>query len=651
LGAVPARDAIRARLEALVDHARFGRPRKHGGTYFYTRNDGLQDQSVLYATDGIDGEPRVLLDPNTFSEDGTVSLAGWSPNEDGTLLAYAKSDGGSDWKDWYLLDVQTGEPLPDHLTWIKFSGANWHPDGSGFHYSRFPEVPEGEDKLTSANEYSQLFFHKVGTPQSEDALIYGDPEHPKWSFYGGVTQDSAYFVLYIGEGTDPRNRLWLRPAAGEGEWQKLFDDYDAYYWLLGNVGSTFYIQTDKDAPKGRVFSIDVTAPEAGATEVLAEREETLQSATLIGGRLVATWLKDAHTQAELFELNGTPVLSIALPSLGTADGFGGRQDDTETFYSFSSYLAPTTIYRLDVATGESTVFRTPEVDFDPSAFETKQVFYESKDGTRVPMFLVHKTGLVLDGDNPTLLYGYGGFDISITPRFSVSTTAWMEMGGVAAVANLRGGGEYGRQWHEAGTKLNKQNVFDDFIAAGEWLIANGYTRTEKLAIEGRSNGGLLVGACLIQRPDLFGAALPAVGVLDMLRYHKFTIGWAWASDYGTAEDPDEFNALLAYSPVHNVTDGTAYPATFISTGDHDDRVVPAHSFKFAAALQKAQTGSNPILIRIETRAGHGAGKSTSMWLDERSDQLAFLVRALEIEVQLPEGASDETASPDAPASE
>jgi prolyl oligopeptidase len=373
----------------------------------------------------------------------------------------------------------------------------------------------------------------------------------------------------------------------------------------------------------------------------------MESTSLIGGRLVATWLKDAHTQAKLFELDGTAVLDIELPTLGTANGFGGWADDPETFYSFSSYLAPTTLYRLDVSTGKSSVYRAPTIDFDPTAFETKQVFYESKDGTKVPMFIVHKKDLPLDGNNPTLLYGYGGFSISLTPSFSVSSTTWMEMGGVYVVANLRGGGEYGRVWHESGTKLQKQNVFDDFAAAAEWLIANGYTRKEKLAIQGGSNGGLLVGASITQRPDLFGAALPAVGVLDMLRYHKFTIGWAWAPDYGTADDAEEFKALLAYSPVHNVKPGTAYPATLITTGDHDDRVVPAHSFKFAAALQAQHTGDAPVLIRIETRAGHGAGKSTSMWIDERADQFAFLVRALDMKIQLPEPASEEASASEA----
>ena len=647
LSAVPEQPEIRARLEALLDHERFGRPARYGERYFYSRNDGLQEQSVLHVTDGLDGEPRVLLDPNTFSEDGTVSLAGWRPNRDGSLLAFAKSDGGSDWKDWFVLDVSTGEQLDDHLTWIKFSGANWTAEGDGFYYSRFPAVPEGEDKLTSANENSQVYFHKVGTPQSEDTLIYEDPENPTYSFSVSTTEDGEWAVMWIGEGTERRNRLWIRPANSDGEWQKLFDDFDAYYWLVGNIGSTFYLETDKDAPMGRLVSYDVTAEAPELVEVLAEQPETLGGTSLVGGRLIATWLKDAHTLVKLFELDGTEVMEIALPTLGTARGFGGWQDDSETFYSFSSYLAPTSLYRLDVSTGESTLYRAPEIDFNADAFETKQVFFESKDGTKVPMFIVHKKDIELDGNNPTLLYAYGGFRISLTPRFSVSATTWMEMGGVYVVANLRGGGEYGREWHEAGTKLQKQNVFDDFAAAAEWLIANGYTRKEKLAIQGGSNGGLLVGASITQRPDLFGAALPAVGVLDMLRYHKFTIGWAWSTDYGTADNADEFEALLAYSPVHNVKEGTTYPATLITTGDHDDRVVPAHSFKFAAELQAKHKGDAPVMIRIETRGGHGAGKSTTMWMDEAADQFAFLVRALDMKVQWPEpaaGASEAGAS-------
>ena len=629
LAQIPAREAIKKRLTTLWDYERFGMPYLQGGRYFYGRNDGLQPQSVLYVAETLNGDPRVLLDPNTLSADGTVALAGYAISEDGKYMAYGLAAAGSDWNEWRVRDVDTGMDLADHLRWIKFSGASWAKDGSGFYYSRYDAPAEGEE-LQQANYYQKLFFHTLGQPQESDTLIYERPDEKEWSFGGYVSEDGAYLLISVRQGTERKNRLYYKPLAGpDAPVVALLDGFDAAYGFLGREGTEFWLQTDNDAPRGRVIAVDLADPDpAKWREVIPEAEETLQDISLTGDRFFATYLKDAHTQIKVFGLDGTLERTVALPGLGSANGFGGKRHYTETFYAYTSFIAPTTVYRYDIGAGTSTVYRQPKVAFDPDGYETHQIFYASKDGTRIPLFLTHKKGLALDGQNPTYLYGYGGFDISLTPSFSPGQVIWLEMGGVLAVANLRGGGEYGKAWHEAGRKHNKQNVFDDFIAAGEWLIASGYTSTPKLAIGGGSNGGLLVGACLAQRPDLWGACLPAVGVLDMLRFQKFTIGWGWVPDYGTSDDPTDFPVLHAYSPLHNLKPGASYPATLITTGDHDDRVVPAHSFKFAAALQAAQAGPAPTLIRIETRAGHGAGKPTAKVIEEAADRWAFLVQVL-----------------------
>lgn len=627
---IPARQRLLERLRQLWNYEKYSQPFKEGNRYFYFKNDGLQNQSVLYTQESLEGEARVLLDPNTLSEDGTVALSGIAISRDGRYLAYGLSRSGSDWQEWKVRDIETGEDLPDHLRWIKFSGASWTLDGQGFFYSRYDEPAPGSE-YESANYFQKLYYHRLGTPQSEDLLVYHRPDQKEWGFAGGVTEDGDYLIISVWRGTDPKNLLFYKdlrdPSSPVVE---LIREFQAEYAFVGNDGSRFWLLTDLQAPRRRLVAIDLDNP-GQLQEVIPEAEETLQGVSLIHNQFVAFYLKDAHTQIRTFALDGTYLGEIPLPGLGSASGFGGKRHDTETFYTFTSFTTPPTIYRYDFTSGRSTLFRQPQVDFDPQAYEMQQVFYASQDGTRIPMFLVHRRGLARTGDHPTLLYGYGGFGISLTPSFSVGLVAWLEMGGVYAQPSLRGGGEYGEAWHQAGTKLNKQKVFDDFIAAAEWLMANGYTNPSKLAIAGGSNGGLLVGACLTQRPDLFAAALPAVGVFDMLRFHKFTIGWAWISEYGSPEDPEEFKALYAYSPLHNLKPGTAYPATLITTADHDDRVVPAHSFKFAAALQAAQGGSQPILIRIDTKAGHGAGKPTAKLIEETADRWAFLVQVLGIQ--------------------
>ena len=613
---IPARQRLLERLTQLWNYERYSQPFKEGNRYFYFKNDGLQNQSVLYTQESLEGEARVLLDPNTLSEDGTVALSGIAISRDGRYLAYGLSRSGSDWQEWKVRDIETGEDLPDHLRWIKFSGASWTLDGQGFFYSRYDEPAPGSE-YESANYFQKLYYHR--------------PDQKEWGFAGGVTEDGDYLIISVWRGTDPKNLLFYKdlrdPSSPVVE---LIREFQAEYAFVGNDGSRFWLLTDLQAPRRRLVAIDLDNP-GQLQEVIPEAEETLQGVSLIHNQFVAFYLKDAHTQIRTFALDGTYLGEIPLPGLGSASGFGGKRHDTETFYTFTSFTTPPTIYRYDFTSGRSTLFRQPQVDFDPQAYEVQQVFYASQDGTRIPMFLVHRRGLARTGDHPTLLYGYGGFGISLTPSFSVGLVAWLERGGVYAQPSLRGGGEYGEAWHQAGTKLNKQKVFDDFIAAAEWLMANGYTNPSKLAIAGGSNGGLLVGACLTQRPDLFAAALPAVGVFDMLRFHKFTIGWAWISEYGSPEDPEEFKALYAYSPLHNLKPGTAYPATLITTADHDDRVVPAHSFKFAAALQAAQGGSQPILIRIDTKAGHGAGKPTAKLIEETADRWAFLVQVLGIQ--------------------
>ena len=645
LAEIPARDRLKVRLTKLWNYEKYGIPFKQGDDredeakngstqrYFYFKNDGLQNQSVLYTLKALTDKPTVLLDPNTLSADGTVALGGLSVSENGKLLAYGLSTSGSDWQTWKVRDVETGKDLPDEINWVKFSGASWSHDHTGFFYSRYDE-PNSKTQLEAVNYFQKLYYHRLGSSQSDDVLIYDRPDHKEWGFSGGVTEDGRYLLISVWLGTDPRNLVFYKDlTVPNAPVVELINTFEAEYSLVDNDGSTFWFRTDLNAPRGRVIAIDLGNPAKQQwQEIILESAETLQGVGLLNNQFVASYLKDARSQIRLYDLQGQRVREVELPGIGSAGGFGGKRYDTETFYSFTSFTTPPTIYRYNLITGESTPFRQPTVDFKPQDYEIRQVFYPSKDGTPVPMFIVHKKGLKLDGNNPTYLYGYGGFGVSLTPSFSVSLLTWMELGGVYAVPNLRGGGEYGEDWHQAGMKLKKQTVFDDFIAAAEWLIANKYTSSPKLAIGGGSNGGLLVGACMTQRPELFGAALPAVGVLDMLRFHKFTIGWAWISEYGSPDNPEEFKALHAYSPLHNLQPGTAYPATLITTADHDDRVVPAHSFKFAAALQAAHKGTAPVLIRIETKAGHGAGKPTTKVIEEASDRWAFLVETLDMAI-------------------
>jgi prolyl oligopeptidase len=630
---IPELGAIRARLTKLWNYERYGVPVKQGGRYFFTKNDGLQNQAVLYTQTSLDATPAVLLDPNTLSADGTVALTAYEVSDDGNLMAYGLATAGSDWQEWKVRDVRTGHDLSDHIKWVKFSRASWTKDGRGFFYSRYDEPTEAA-RLTRTNYFHKLYHHRLGTPQSDDRLVYERPDHKDWNFYGTVTDDGRYLVIAASQGSARKNRVLYQDLRSPGApVVELLMEFDAEYSFIDNDGPRFWFKTDLGAPRGRVIAIDITRPERSQwKEIIPEAKDALVSVGAVNDTLIASYLKDAQSRVRVFALDGSPLRELVLPGIGTVGGFWGKRTDTETFYSFTSFTQPGTIYRYEAARGRSEVFRRPKVDFDPDLYETRQVFYASKDGTRVPMFLTSRKGVKLDGRNPTYLFGYGGFKISVTPWFSVSRLVWMEMGGVYAVANLRGGGEYGEEWHLAGTKLSKQKVFDDFIAAADWLVAEKYTSPATLAIAGGSNGGLLVGAVLNERPDLFGAALPDVGVMDMLRFHRFTIGWAWASEYGSPDKPDEFAALRAYSPLHNIKPGAKYPATLITTADHDDRVVPAHSFKYAATLQRAQGGPAPILIRIETRAGHGAGRPTSKIIEESADALAFLVSALGIKV-------------------
>lgn len=630
---LPKRDELRARLEKLWNYERVGAPFEEGGRWFFNRNSGLQNQSVFYVTESLDAEPRILLDPNTLSKDGTTSLTETAPSPNGKLLVYGLSKAGSDWQEFRVKDIDTGTDREDVLEWIKFSGASWAKDNSGFYYSRYPQPAEGA-ALTEANKNQKVYFHKLGTPQSEDRLVYERPDQPDWGLHAYVTDDGHYLTFTVTEGTDPKKRIFYQDLTQpDGKVIELLNDFDASYGFVDNVGSVFYFRTDLDAPRYRVIAIDVKKPgRENWREILPQTADKLDGVSIVGDQILSKYLKDARSAMRAFDLDGKLIREIELPGIGTVGGFGGRRRDNTTFYAFTSFTTPGAIYRYDIASGKSTLYRQPKVDFDGSLYETKQVFATSKDGTRVPMFIVHKKGIKLDGNNATLLYGYGGFNISLTPSFSIGRSVWLEMGGVYAMANLRGGGEYGADWHKAGTKLTKQNVFDDFIACAEHLQKEGYTSPQKLAIMGGSNGGLLVGACMTQRPELFGAALPAVGVMDMLRFHNFTIGWAWKSDYGSSEKAEEFKALYAYSPLHNLKPGTRYPATMVTTADHDDRVVPAHSFKFAARLQECQAKDGPpVLIRIETSAGHGAGTALTKVIEETADEWAFLHEVLGME--------------------
>jgi prolyl oligopeptidase len=631
LKSIPAREVIRQRLTELWDYPKASAPFKRGGRYFQLRNTGLQNQDALYTFDSLGDEGRLLLDPNTLSTDGTVALTAWSASEDGKRLAYAVSASGSDWLTWRVREVETGGDLPDLIEWSKFSGVAWLKDGSGFYYSRY-EKPEEGLTYASLNQDQKLCFHRLNTPQADDALIYERPDHKDWGFSAEVSHDGRYLVLNVWQGTDSRNRLFYKDLQTGSAVVELISELEAAYTFVGNDGPVFYFRTNLDAPRGRLIAIDTARPDkANWGTLIPQTDDVLENVIMVHDEFVALYMRHAHHQIKRFNLRGGYTGEIALPALGSILSLNGERDDDKLFYSFNSFVYPSVVYRFGFKEGDSNLLRASPVNFDFAPYETRQAFVTGKDGTRVPMFLVHKKGLVRDGDNPTLLYGYGGFNIPLLPTFSISRLIWLEMGGALALANLRGGSEYGEEWHQAGSLHNKQNVFDDFIACAEYLIAEKVTSPSKLAIQGGSNGGLLVGACMIQRPDLFGAALPAVGVMDMLRFHKFTIGWAWVSDYGSADDPEQFKTLYAYSPLHNLKPGARYPATLITTADHDDRVVPGHSFKFAAALQAAQGGDAPALIRIQTKAGHGLGKPTSILIEEQADIWTFLAKVLEIE--------------------
>ena len=626
LDQLPGRAFFRKRIKQIFDFERFGVPEKKGGRYFYSKNNGLQNQAVLYVRDTLDAVPRLLIDPNSWSKDGATALAEWVASEDGRKLLYSVQDGGTDWRTLKVLDVDTRRALDDEVKWVKYSGLAWAKDGSGFYYSRFPE-PESSDQFQSLNENHIIYFHRLGTQQGADTLIFAEPDRPKLNNSAEVSDDGRWLIVSGSQGTDEAYDITLidltRPGATPLRFVTGLKDNWHY---LGNRGDIFYWSTNRGAPRLRIVAADIRRPAGELRDVVAEDAATLDGASIVGDRVIASYLVDAKTEIRTFDLDGEPKGIVALPGIGTAAGFDGDPGDPETFFAFTSFNYPTTIFRYDSATGATEIFAQPKVAFDPSRIAVEQRFYASKDGTRIPIFLVHRKDRPLTAAAPTLLYGYGGFNVSLTPAFSVTQLAWVEQGGVFALANLRGGGEYGKAWHDAGRLANKQNVFDDFIAAAEYLIAQGITTKDQLAINGGSNGGLLVGAVVNQRPDLFAAALPAVGVMDMLRFDRFTAGRYWVDDYGYPSKEADFRRLYAYSPYHNIRSGTDYPAILVTTADTDDRVVPGHSFKYAAALQAADIGDRPHLIRIETRAGHGSGKPTDKIIEEYADMWAFIAQ-------------------------
>ncbi len=607
-------------------------PASRQGKLFFTRNDGLQNQDTLYVADSADAPPRVLLDPNKLRDDGTVALSEWVPSDDGSLLAYGLAEAGSDWRTWHVRDVKTGEDRADKLQWVKFSQVSWLPDNSGFFYSRY-DAPKPGAELTGALEFQQLYFHKLGDSQDQDRLVYRRQDEPRWGFQAQVTDDGAFAVINNWKGSEPKVQIFIQDLRKPDQPVKeLITGFDAEYDLAGNDGDVLYFVTDNDAPRRRLIAVDARNPSRDQwKEVIAQGSDVLEQANLLGDRFFTIYLKDARSEARIIAKAGSGATNVELPGLGSVTGFGGRRSSEKTYFSFTNYVTPPTIYEYDLKSNQARVWKKPEYPLSADKFVTRQVFYKSKDGTKVPMMLTYRKDRPPTKDTPTLLYAYGGFNISLLPTFSPVVAAWVDMGGMYAVPNLRGGGEYGREWHEAGMQERKQNVFDDFIGAAEYLIAEGMTSPKKLAIRGGSNGGLLVGAVLTQRPDLYGACIPAVGVMDMLRFHKFTIGWAWVAEFGSSDDPKQTEVLLKYSPLHNVKPKTCYPPTLITTADHDDRVVPGHSFKFAAALQAAQACDNPVLIRIETRAGHGAGTPTSKRIEEYADIYGFLVKTLGFE--------------------
>ncbi|WP_028114966.1 prolyl oligopeptidase family serine peptidase [Ferrimonas kyonanensis] len=623
LAQIPNRTVIEDRITQLWNYEKLSPPEVKGENQFFYRNDGLQSQSVLYRADKQGKHDKVLLDPNGFSSDGTIALSGVSISEQGQWLAYGTSQSGSDWQQWQFVNIATGEALTDKLEWIKFSSATWDKQGEGVWYSRYDAPAAGDNKMEQANYFQKVYYHKLGTPQSEDTLVYHRPDQKDWGFGTELSDDGKYLLITVSQGTDPRNRFFYQELA-TGNTVELMSELEAEYLFLGNDGDTFYFKTDYQAPKGRIIAVDLTKPQkAHWRELVAETDNTIYNASIINNRFVVSYLKDVLAEVQVYGLKGELQQTLALPGAGRVVGISGGRDDQQMYFLFNSYIHPTGVYRYDFNGSEVSAYNIPDVAFSPADYVSEQVFYTSKDGTRVPMIISYKKGMKKDGNNPTLLYAYGGFNISLTPRFSPATIAWLDMGGVYAVPNLRGGAEYGEAWHQGGMKEKKQNVFDDYYAAAEYLIAQNYTNSSKLGAYGRSNGGLLMGAALTQRPDLFAAVLPAVGVLDMLRFQKFTIGWAWTSEYGSADNAEDFGYLRAYSPLHNVVK-QAYPATMVMTADHDDRVVPSHSFKFTAELQHQQQGDAPVIARIETKAGHGAGKPTAMKIAEFRDIYAFL---------------------------
>ncbi|HWH17380.1 MAG TPA: prolyl oligopeptidase family serine peptidase [Allosphingosinicella sp.] len=623
LATLPERAAFKERMTQLYNFARYGIPEKAGNRYFYSLNNGLQNQSVLYVREGLNGQPRMLIDPNAWSQDQATALAEWVPSKDGKRVLYSIQEGGTDWRVVRVLDVDTGRVLDDEVKWVKFSALDWAKDGSGFYYSRFPE-PRAGQQFQSLNEQQAVYFHRVGTPQSQDRLVFSQPDRPKLSNTAEVSDDGRWLIVTSDEGTEARHDITLIDLTRPNAAPKRFITGLEHDWqYIGNQGSTFYWVTNRGAPRLRIVSTDINRPFTELKEIVPQDEATLGRASIVGRQLIASYLDDAKTEVRTFTLDGRRIGTVTLPGIGTASGFSGDASDSETFFSFASFNTPAAIYRYDSATGRTSVFAQPQLAFDPAQYEVSQRFYASKDGTRIPMFLIHRKDVALT-NQPTLLYGYGGFNAPELPRFQPKWMTWIDMGGVLAVANIRGGGEYGKAWHDAGRLANKQNVFDDFIAAGEYLIAQGITSKQKLAIEGRSNGGLLVGAVLNQRPDLFAAALPTVGVMDMLRFDRFTAGRYWVDDYGYPNREADFRVLYAYSPYHNVRPGVDYPPILVTTADTDDRVVPGHSFKYIAALQHANPNGDPHLIRIETRAGHGSGKPTDKQIEEYTDMYAFI---------------------------
>ena len=629
LAEVPARPAIRERLAEVWDHPRAGAPFRRGARWFQLRNSGLQDQDVLWVADAPDAEGRILIDPNALSDDGTTALSAIEVSEDGELVAYATSDAGSDWRTWRVRRTESGEDLPDTIGWSKFASAAWTHDGAGFVYGRYPQPP-ADAAYDAPNRDMELRYHRLGDDPEHDAVLLSTPDQPEWGFEPAVTADGRWLVLNVWRGTDPDNRVFvadLGSGIDAAEFRRVIPEPDASYLLIEGVGSTLYLLTDRDAPRGRVAALDLDRPDE-LREVIGEGQDAIEQVRLVGGRLAVVTLHDAHHRLAIFETDGRHVTDVELPAIGTIESLAGSHDDAELYLTFVTFASPASVLAVDMATGAVRQVGRQPLSWDPGEYVTEQAFVTSADGTAVPLFLTHRRDVAPDGQTPTLLYGYGGFQISVGPMFKPEWLTWMERGGLLAVASLRGGGEYGRAWHDAGRLRNKQNVFDDFAACARWLATSGWTRAERIGISGRSNGGLLVGASITQHPELFGAAIAEVGVMDMLRFHRFTIGWGWTSDYGSADDPEQFRTLRAYSPLHNIREGTRYPPTLVTTGDHDDRVVPGHSFKFAAALQAAQAGDAPIVIRIDTDAGHGVGKPVSKLVDERADVLAFLERSL-----------------------